>query len=208
MLKGFCCVFFMCLHFNSSLLGVKGSQEVHTRYENAVVEIAASLQLSRNILLALLSLQSWKPFMQRWMRANISSFNAKAPTTILDKTSKAANAILKVHYLLLLSSCLCHLFASVWKSFFVHDVFFLLHYHAEYEKNCRRINPPICWKHCTSHKCPMRGNSFKMVVNVVIYSYAFRFQEPELRHIPLVRLCLVLGIFEGKMRAKENRKEK
>lgn len=89
----------LCLSFTPkgvSYQGVsKGSQEVHTRYENAVVEIAASLQLSRNILLALLSLQSWKPFMQRWMRANISSFNAKAPTTILDKTSKAANAILK-----------------------------------------------------------------------------------------------------------------
>ena len=88
----------MCLYFNSSLLGVQGSQEVHARYEKAVVEIAGSLQLSRNIFLALLSLQSWRPFMQRWMRAYILSLNAKAPTTIMDKTSKAANAILKVHY--------------------------------------------------------------------------------------------------------------
>lgn len=84
--------------FNSSLFGFQGSQKVHARYENSVVEIAASLQLSRNIILALLSLQSWKPFMQRWMRASILSLNSKAPTTILDNTSKAANAILKVHY--------------------------------------------------------------------------------------------------------------
>ncbi|KAF5961960.1 hypothetical protein HYC85_003169 [Camellia sinensis] len=43
---------------------VQGLQDVHAKYENALVEIAASLQLSRNILIALLSLQSWKPFMQ------------------------------------------------------------------------------------------------------------------------------------------------
>ncbi|KAM7509889.1 hypothetical protein LguiB_008764 [Lonicera macranthoides] len=73
----------------------KGSQDLHARYENALVEIAASLQLSRNILMALLSLQSWKPFMQRWMRACIMLLDAKAPTTVLDKTSKVANDILK-----------------------------------------------------------------------------------------------------------------
>ncbi|XP_028113047.1 protein RST1-like isoform X3 [Camellia sinensis] len=44
---------------------VQGLQDVYAKYENALVEIAASLQLSRNILIALLSLQSWKPFMQR-----------------------------------------------------------------------------------------------------------------------------------------------
>jgi hypothetical protein len=64
------------------------------------VEIAASLQLSRNIFTALLSLQSWKSFMRRWIRANISYLDAKAPSVSLDKTSKAATDILKVHLFL------------------------------------------------------------------------------------------------------------
>lgn len=63
---------------------------------NALVDIAASLQLSRNILVALMALQSWKSFVQRWMRAYISSYDAKAESAILDKTSKAASDILKV----------------------------------------------------------------------------------------------------------------
>ncbi|XP_028051437.1 protein RST1-like [Camellia sinensis] len=75
---------------------VEGLQDVHAKYENALVEIAASLQLSRNILIALLSLQSWKPFMQRWLRACVTFLDAKAPSTVLDKTSKAANGILKI----------------------------------------------------------------------------------------------------------------
>ncbi|KAL3813814.1 hypothetical protein ACJIZ3_015082 [Penstemon smallii] len=74
----------------------KGLQDVHTKYEDAAVEISASLQLSRNILLALLSLQSWKPFMQRWMRSCIMVLEAKGHSTVSDKTSKAANDILKV----------------------------------------------------------------------------------------------------------------
>ncbi|CAL5325285.1 unnamed protein product [Camellia sinensis] len=75
---------------------VQGLQDVHAKYENALVEIAASLQLSRNILIALLSLQSWKPFIQRWLRACVTFLDAKAPSTVLDKTSKAANGILKI----------------------------------------------------------------------------------------------------------------
>ncbi|KAI8533657.1 hypothetical protein RHMOL_Rhmol10G0026200 [Rhododendron molle] len=71
-------------------------QDVHAEYENAVVEIAASLQLSRNILIALLSLQSWKPFMQRWMRDSVILLDAKATSTVLDKASKAANGIFKI----------------------------------------------------------------------------------------------------------------
>lgn len=59
------------------------------------MEIAGSMQLSRNILIANLSLQSWKPFIQRWMRANIMLLDAKSSSTLVDKTSKAANDILK-----------------------------------------------------------------------------------------------------------------
>jgi len=76
------------------------SVDFHAGYESALVEIAASLQLSRNIFTALLSLQSWKSFMRRWIRANISSLDAKAPSVSLDKTSKAATDILKVHLFL------------------------------------------------------------------------------------------------------------
>ncbi|XP_052196381.1 protein RST1 isoform X2 [Diospyros lotus] len=75
---------------------VQGLQEVHAKYENALVEISMSLHLSRNILIALLSLQSWKPFMQRWLRACAIFLDGKAPSTVADKTSKAANGILKI----------------------------------------------------------------------------------------------------------------
>ncbi|XP_057481675.1 protein RST1 isoform X1 [Actinidia eriantha] len=75
---------------------VPGLQDIHAKYKNALVEIAASLQLSRNILIALLSLQSWKAFMQRWMKASVIFLDAKVPSTLLDKTSKAANGILKI----------------------------------------------------------------------------------------------------------------
>ncbi|KAL6960557.1 hypothetical protein U1Q18_038320 [Sarracenia purpurea var. burkii] len=75
---------------------VQGLKDVHAKYENALVEIAASLQLSRNILIALLSLQSWKPFMQRWLRASIVFLDAKGPSHALDRTSIAANGILKI----------------------------------------------------------------------------------------------------------------
>lgn len=84
----------ICLRFYF----VQGLQDPHAGYENAIVEIAASLQLSRNIFFALLSLQSWEPFVRRWMRADILYFDAKSPPIILDKTSKAANDILKVDY--------------------------------------------------------------------------------------------------------------
>jgi len=60
------------------------------------VEVAASLQLSRNILLALMALQSWKGFVRRWVKAYTLSYDAKAQLSVLDKTSKAASDILKV----------------------------------------------------------------------------------------------------------------
>ncbi|PHT57117.1 hypothetical protein CQW23_05603 [Capsicum baccatum] len=70
-------------------------QDVQAKYEASLVDIATSLQLSRNILIAILSLQSWKPFMQRWMRAHILLLDAKFQTAVLDKTPKAAMEILK-----------------------------------------------------------------------------------------------------------------
>ncbi|XP_020534243.1 protein RST1 isoform X3 [Jatropha curcas] len=88
----------LCLAFtprDANNLGTSRVSDVHAAYENAMVEIASSLHLSRNIFVALLSLQSWKAFIRRWMRANILSLDAKAASVALDKTSKAANMILK-----------------------------------------------------------------------------------------------------------------
>ncbi|XP_019227085.1 PREDICTED: protein RST1 isoform X2 [Nicotiana attenuata] len=70
-------------------------QDVQAKYEASLVDIATSLQLSRNILIAILSLQSWKPFMRRWMRAHILLLDAKLQTAVLDKAPKAAMEILK-----------------------------------------------------------------------------------------------------------------
>ena len=89
----------------------QGLLDVHSKYEDAAVEISSSLLLSRNILLALLSLQSWKPFMERWLRSSIMVLEAKAHLTVLDKTSKAATDMLKVHYTYIVVS-------SSLKSFF------------------------------------------------------------------------------------------
>ncbi|KAJ0711363.1 hypothetical protein HanOQP8_Chr09g0323011 [Helianthus annuus] len=74
--------------------GSKALHDLHGRYENALVEIAASLQLSRNTVVALLSLQSWKPFLQRWLRGCITLLDVKASSSVLDTTSKAADDIL------------------------------------------------------------------------------------------------------------------
>ncbi|XP_010248610.1 PREDICTED: protein RST1 [Nelumbo nucifera] len=90
----------LCLSFtpkNLHNLGMsKELLDLHAMHEDVLLEAAESLQLSRNILLALLSLQSWKPFMQRWMRAVVMFIDAKAPSSVLDKTSKAANDIFKI----------------------------------------------------------------------------------------------------------------
>ncbi|KAK1298001.1 hypothetical protein QJS10_CPB14g00074 [Acorus calamus] len=82
-------------HFQSQ--GVyKDLQNVHATYENALLQIGESLPLSRNILFALLAVQSWKPFMHRWMKAIVVLFEAKGPPSMKDKYSKAAADILKV----------------------------------------------------------------------------------------------------------------
>ncbi|XP_019185386.1 PREDICTED: protein RST1 isoform X4 [Ipomoea nil] len=88
-----------CLSFTLKGLNMPGAsealQDVLDKYKNAVVEIADSLQLSRNVLIALLALQSWKPFMQRWIRAYIMLLDTKVHSAVLDKTSNAAKEILK-----------------------------------------------------------------------------------------------------------------
>ncbi|XP_024029477.1 protein RST1 isoform X2 [Morus notabilis] len=89
----------LCLSFTPKVVNSqrtsKGLSDVHAEYEKALLELATSLQLLRNIFIALISLQSWKTFVRRWLRADILFFDAKAPSISLDKTTKAANDILK-----------------------------------------------------------------------------------------------------------------
>ncbi|XP_028772347.1 protein RST1 isoform X3 [Neltuma alba] len=88
----------ICLSFTPKKVNEQQRQkgrDALSEYVNALVEMAGSLQLSRNILVALMALQSWKCFMRHWMRAHIFSHNAKAQSAVLDKTSKAASTMLK-----------------------------------------------------------------------------------------------------------------
>ncbi|RAL46892.1 hypothetical protein DM860_005171 [Cuscuta australis] len=88
-----------CLSFNHEGLNFprtpEALQDVQDKYKNAVVEIVDSLQLSRNVLIALLALQSWKPFMRRWLRARLILLDTKVHSTVSDRTSIAAKEILK-----------------------------------------------------------------------------------------------------------------
>ncbi|CAN6446135.1 unnamed protein product [Victoria cruziana] len=65
-------------------------------YEGFMLEIADSLQLSRNIFLALLSFQSWQSFMLRWMRKAVIILGQKGLPKISDKSlTKFADDVLK-----------------------------------------------------------------------------------------------------------------
>ncbi|URE08649.1 hypothetical protein MUK42_23257 [Musa troglodytarum] len=71
-----------------------GSGKLHSEYERALLEIAESLHISRNIFMGFLVLQSWKHFMHRWLRAVVLLADAKS-SSAFDKNSKVANDILK-----------------------------------------------------------------------------------------------------------------
>lgn len=43
--------------------------------------------------------------MQRWIKATVLSIGAKAESVVMDRTTKAANDILKVHQFLMLIKC-------------------------------------------------------------------------------------------------------
>jgi hypothetical protein len=90
-----------------------------------------------------MALQSWKDFMRRWVKAYILSYDAKAPLSVLDKTSKAASDILKVKICVLsfqnilvpLNNQLAAT-ASTVQVYVISDVgFFLYEFHAEYDSN-------------------------------------------------------------------------
>ncbi|KAF9605324.1 hypothetical protein IFM89_015979 [Coptis chinensis] len=69
--------------------------KLHAAFETALVDVAESLQLSRNPLVALLSLQSFKPFMQQWVNAVVMLLDAKVKSCASEKTTEAASLILK-----------------------------------------------------------------------------------------------------------------
>ncbi|XP_039143794.1 protein RST1 isoform X3 [Dioscorea cayenensis subsp. rotundata] len=81
--------------FPSQGILLKDLKKLHTTYENALLEIAEALNLPRNILFALLSIQSWKPFLHHWMRAAIT-LTEKVSSKSSEKSSRAANDIFKV----------------------------------------------------------------------------------------------------------------
>ncbi|CAA7046600.1 unnamed protein product [Microthlaspi erraticum] len=88
----------LCLSFSPRDVKFGSSRsfrDIHGQYEEAFRVVVKSLQLSRNISLALISLQSLKAFMRRWMKANILSIDATATELSSDKSSKAANNIMK-----------------------------------------------------------------------------------------------------------------
>lgn len=87
-----------------------------------------------------MSLQSWKNFMRRWVKAYIMSYDAKAQLSVLDKTSKAASDILKVKICILsFKKYPCpSLVASTVQVYVISDVgFFLYEFHTEYDSNSR-----------------------------------------------------------------------
>lgn len=60
------------------------------------MEIAESMYVSRNIVVALLALQSWKSFVSNWMQAVVALLDTK-DSSKLNKAMKAANDIFKVY---------------------------------------------------------------------------------------------------------------
>lgn len=73
----------------------KDLPRVHAAYEQALVEMAESMFISRNIVVALLALDSWKSFVSHWMQAVVALLGTKE-SSMLNKPLKAANDIFKI----------------------------------------------------------------------------------------------------------------
>ncbi|VAH72993.1 unnamed protein product [Triticum turgidum subsp. durum] len=73
----------------------KGLSRVHAAYEQALMEMAESMFISRNIVVALLALHSWKSFVSHWMQAAVTLLDTKESSK-LNKPLKAANDIFKI----------------------------------------------------------------------------------------------------------------
>ncbi|PNT70012.1 hypothetical protein BRADI_2g04280v3 [Brachypodium distachyon] len=73
----------------------KDLPRLHAAYEQALVEMAESIYISRNIMVALLALHSWKSFVSHWMQAVVALLDIKESSK-LNKPLKAANDIFKI----------------------------------------------------------------------------------------------------------------
>uniref|UniRef100_A0A0E0JEK9 DUF3730 domain-containing protein n=1 Tax=Oryza punctata TaxID=4537 RepID=A0A0E0JEK9_ORYPU len=73
----------------------KDLPRVHAAYEQALVEMAESMYISRNMVVALLAMHSWKSFVSNWMQAVIACLDTKESSK-LNKASKAADDIFKI----------------------------------------------------------------------------------------------------------------
>ncbi|KAJ4765519.1 Protein RST1 [Rhynchospora pubera] len=91
----------ICLDFtpkDESRHGImKDLHRVHAAYETALLELAESLHVPRNLAVAVLVLQSWKVFLDQWISAVVNSINAQNISSDLsEKNRKAANDIFKI----------------------------------------------------------------------------------------------------------------
>ncbi|KAJ3700903.1 hypothetical protein LUZ61_004608 [Rhynchospora tenuis] len=91
----------ICLDFtprDESRHGImKDLHRVHAAFETALLELAESLHVPRNLAVALLVLQSWKVFLEQWISAVVKSINAQNVSSDLsDKNRKAAKDIFKI----------------------------------------------------------------------------------------------------------------
>lgn len=71
---------------------------VHEAYETALLDLAESLHVPRNLAVALLVMQSWKVFLDHWLNAAVNANVKNISSDVSDKTRKAANDIFKVHF--------------------------------------------------------------------------------------------------------------
>ncbi|XP_020572456.1 protein RST1 isoform X2 [Phalaenopsis equestris] len=69
---------------------------IHASFEKALMEIAEALLISRNIVIALLALESWKTFIRQWMKALVTSADTKCSSIESDNSVKSACDILKI----------------------------------------------------------------------------------------------------------------
>ncbi|CAA6661192.1 unnamed protein product [Spirodela intermedia] len=71
----------------------KDISKLHGKYEAMLLEVAESLQLARNICVALLAFQSWKSFINCWLSA--VTVTGASPNAS-DESSKSASMVLKI----------------------------------------------------------------------------------------------------------------
>lgn len=82
------------------ILFLQDVHRVHEAYQTALLELAESLHMPRNLAVALLVMQTWKVFLDHWVSAVDNTVNEKnISSDVSDKSRKAAKDILKVYYI-------------------------------------------------------------------------------------------------------------